>query len=374
MRLVFVILRRMTPRRSGATIAAVTAPPARGAKPPARGLLLSWSAPDDPLPAPRDRLMAALSAVGVVFLVPFAVHDFLKERYLLAAAIAAVVATLAVDAVAIHRRRPPPIPYALLLVPMAAAITISLRTQGVIGAFWCYPVVLFFHFVLSRRLANLCSIALLIDATLMVHRYLGMRITVRFGVSLAMTIVIVNIIQSIIRELQGRLLVLAITDPLTGAFNRRHMDGRLTEAIQIARRSGRPVSALMIDIDHFKRVNDERGHEAGDAVLKGLVALVTERSRQIDLMFRMGGEEFVLLLPATGEAEAARLAEELRASIAAAPLLAGRPVTVSIGVAELRPDDTRESWIKRADDALYVAKEGGRNRVARSAAASAVPG
>jgi diguanylate cyclase (GGDEF)-like protein len=344
----------------------------RGPKPPERGLLLSRSAPDDPLPAPRDRLMAALSAVGVVFLVPFAVHDFLKGRYPLAAAIAVVVVALAIDGFAIHRRKSPPIPYALLLIPMAAAITISLRTQGVIGAFWCYPVVLFFHFVLSRWMANLCSIALLVDATIMVHRYLGTRITVRFGVSLAMTIVIINIIQSIIRELQGRLMTLAITDPLTGAFNRRHMDGRLAEAIQIAGRSGRPVSALMIDIDHFKRINDEHGHEAGDGVLQGLVALVKERSRQIDLMFRMGGEEFVLLLPATGEAEAARLAEELRAAIAGAPLLGGRPVTVSIGVAALRADDTRESWIKRADDAMYKAKEAGRNRVARSAAVSTV--
>jgi len=364
----------MTPRRAGATIAPVTAPPARGAKLPERGLLLSGSAPDDPLPAPRDRLMAALSVVGVVFLVPFAVHDFLKGRYPLAAAIVVVVVTLGIDAFAIHRRKTPPIPYALLLVPMAAAITISLRTQGVIGAFWCYPVVLFFHFVLSRWPANLLSIALLVDATLMVHRYLGMRITVRFSVSLALTIVIINVIQSIIRDLQGRLLALAITDPLTGAFNRRHMDGRLAEAIHVASRGARPVSALMIDIDHFKRINDERGHEAGDGVLKGLVALVKERSRQIDLMFRMGGEEFVLLLPATGEAEAATLAEELRASIAGAPLLAGRPVTVSIGVAELRAGDTRESWLKRADDAMYAAKEAGRNRVARSAAAATVLG
>jgi diguanylate cyclase (GGDEF)-like protein len=341
----------------------VTAFPAGRPKPAERGLLLSRSAPDDPLPAPRDRLMASLAIVGVVFLVPFAVHDFLRGRYPLAGAIVAVVVTLAIDALAIHRRKSPPIPYALLLVPMAVAITISLRTQGVIGAFWCYPVVLFFHFVLSRPLANLCSVALLTDATLMVHRYLGMRITVRFGVSLAMTIVIINVIQSIIRELQGRLLALAITDPLTGAFNRRHMDSRLAEAIPVARRSGRPVSVLMIDIDHFKRINDERGHEAGDEVLKGLVALVKDRSRQIDLMFRMGGEEFVLLLPATGEAEAARLAEELRASIAAAPLLYAGPVTVSIGVAELRASDDRESWIKRADDALYAAKNAGRNRV-----------
>jgi diguanylate cyclase (GGDEF)-like protein len=312
--------------------------------------------------------MAALAAVGVVFLVPFAVHDFRRGRYPLAAAIVAVVVALAIDAIAIQRKRAPPIPYPLLLVPMGAAITISLRTQGVIGAFWCYPAVLFFFFVLPRWPANLCSSALLAGATWMVQRYLGTHISVRFTVSLAMTIVIINIFQGMIRELQGRLLALAITDPLTGAFTRRQMDSRLAESIAVARRGGRPVSLLMIDIDHFKRVNDEWGHEAGDDVLKGLVLLVKERSRQIDLMFRMGGEEFVLLLRATAEPEAARLAEELRASIAATPLLGSQAVTVSIGVAELRPDDDRESWVKRADEALYVAKNGGRNRVARAAA------
>jgi diguanylate cyclase (GGDEF)-like protein len=346
-------------------------PPA-SARPPDRSLLLDPGA-ENAFPAFRDRVMYALSVVGVVVLVPFAVYDSLKGRTLLGAAIAVVAAVLAIDAVALHLKRTPPIPYALLLVPMAAAITISLRTLGVIGAFWCYPVVLFFHFVLSRRMANLCSIALLVDATMTVHRYLGMRVTVRFAVSLALTIVIINVFQTIIRDLQGRLLGLAITDPLTGAFNRRHMESRLAEAVDAHGRRGGPVSLLVVDIDHFKRVNDEHGHEAGDGVLKGIVALVKERSRRIDLLFRMGGEEFVLLLPATGEDDAERLAEELRASIAAAPLLNGRPITVSIGLAELRPGETVDEWVKRGDDALYAAKNGGRNRVARSGAVRTGP-
>jgi diguanylate cyclase (GGDEF)-like protein len=250
---------------------------------------------------------------------------------------------------------------------MAVAITITLRTLGVIGAFWCYPVVLFFHFVLPRLLANLCSLALLSYATFMVHRYLGTRVTVRFAVSLALCIVIINIIQTIIRELQSKLLALSITDPLTGAFNRRHMQERLLDALQASRRGAGPATLLVIDIDHFKRINDDLGHEAGDEALKGLVALLRQRSRRIDLLFRMGGEEFVLLLPATAEAPGASLAEQLRTSIAEAPLLPGRPVTVSIGVGELNPDDTVFSWIKRADDALYAAKNAGRNRVARPA-------
>jgi diguanylate cyclase len=312
--------------------------------------------------------MFALSTVAVVFLIPFAVNDLWKGRIVLGSSVLAVVAALAVDVIALYRHRTPPIPYWLLLVPIAATISITLRTLGVIGAFWCYPAVLFFHFVLSRRLANLCSVALLVDATLTVHRYLGMRVTVRFGASLTLTIVIINIIQTIIRDLQTKLLSLSITDPLTGAFNRRHMQDRLLDALQASHRGGGPTTILIIDIDHFKRVNDERGHEAGDGVLKGIVALVTERSRRIDLLFRMGGEEFLLLLPATAEGQAATLAEELRATIAAAPLLDGRPVTVSIGVGELSPDDTVHTWIKRVDDALYAAKNAGRNRVVRGGA------
>lgn len=348
-----------------------TPPSDDGVKPPDRGLLDARV--EDSLAAPRDRLMFALSTVGVMVLVPFAVHDFWRGRILLGSAVSAVVAALAVDVVALYRHRMPPVPYWLLLVPMAAAITITLRTLGVIGAFWCYPAVLFFHFVLSRRLANLCSLALLADATFMVHRYLGVRVTVRFGVSLALTIVIVNIMQTIIRDLQSKLLALSITDPLTGALNRRHMQERLLDALQASRRGGGPATILIIDIDHFKRINDERGHEAGDEVLKGLVALLRQRSRRIDLLFRMGGEEFLLLLPATAEGQAASLAEELRGSIAAAPLLEGRTVTVSVGVGELDPDDTVHSWIKRADDALYAAKNAGRNRVVRGGARPETP-
>jgi diguanylate cyclase (GGDEF)-like protein len=344
----------------------VAQPLNRDAKPPDRGLLDARV--EDSLAAPRDRLMFALSTVAVVFLIPFAVNDLWKGRIVLGTSVLAVVAALGVDVIALYRHRTPPIPYWLLLVPIAATISITLRTLGVIGAFWCYPAVLFFHFVLSRRLANLCSVALLVDATFMVHRYLGMRVTVRFCVSLTLTIVIINIIQTIIRDLQSKLLSLSITDPLTGAFNRRQMQDRLLDALQASRRGAGPTSLLIIDIDHFKRVNDERGHEAGDAVLKGIVALVTERSRRIDLLFRMGGEEFLLLLPATAEAQAATLAEQLRASIAAAPLLEGRTVTVSIGVGELSPDDTVHSWIKRTDDALYAAKNAGRNRVVRGGA------
>src|SRR5262249_17316568 len=135
------------------------------------------SDPHDHFAGHRDRLIFAISVVAVVFLLPFAVSDLLKGRYPLGVAVLAVVGAFGADGLAVHRKRKPPVPLPLLLVPAATAIALSLRTQGVIGAFWCYPLVLFFFFVLSRRMANLCSAALLVLGTFMVYRYLGMRIT-----------------------------------------------------------------------------------------------------------------------------------------------------------------------------------------------------
>lgn len=311
--------------------------------------------------------MYALSILAVVCLLPFAIHNFLKSRPILGWSVLAVVLPIAADGWAIRSRKKPPVPYAFLLLPIGAAITLSVAMQGVIGAFWCYPTVVFFFFVLRRRTANLCSVALLLLATAMVYKYIGARVTVRFAASLILTIFIINVTQNIIGELQRRLVAQAITDPLTGAFNRRHMQDRLEEALESSRRRPAPVSLLIIDIDHFKRVNDEHGHKAGDTVLQRLVSVIRKRARAIDLLFRMGGEEFVLLLPDTAEDDAFTVADALRLAIAETPVLEGVTVTVSIGVGAALPADTVESWIKDTDFALYAAKRAGRNTVRRRA-------
>jgi diguanylate cyclase (GGDEF)-like protein len=224
-------------------------------------------------------------------------------------------------------------------------------------------------------MAVFCSIGLLCLFTPMVYTYVDGSMALRFFASLAVTIATINIITAIISDLQRQLLDQIITDPLTGAFNRRHMEASLSDAIERRRRNGAPASALIIDIDHFKRINDEFGHPIGDRVLKEMVALIKERSRRLDRLFRMGGEEFLLFLPDTRAVDAVTRAENLRQMIAAAAFPTKRPVTVSIGVSEVTDDSTVETWIKRADDSLYEAKQSGRNRVvcAPGAAAEAPP-
>jgi diguanylate cyclase (GGDEF)-like protein len=161
-----------------------------------------------------------------------------------------------------------------------------------------------------------------------------------------------------------------LTDPLTGAFNRRHLDACLRGAIERRKRFGEPACLALFDVDRFKDINDTLGHAGGDAVLKALVVFLNRRGRALDLLFRIGGEEFALLLPRTRLEAALAIAERLRELIAASRLVDGRALSISVGVSELRDDQSTLEWIADADRALYAAKRGGRNQVASLAGSS----
>jgi diguanylate cyclase (GGDEF)-like protein/PAS domain S-box-containing protein len=165
------------------------------------------------------------------------------------------------------------------------------------------------------------------------------------------------------KELEERLRKLATTDELTGAFNRRHFFELAQGELERAERYGRVTSLAMLDVDHFKRINDERGHAAGDTALRNLVAVLHEVVRSVDVIARLGGEEFVLLFPETSLAAAAATAERVRRTVAERCAAGGRPLTISIGVAERRPTETLGDLLKRADEGLYRAKAAGRDRV-----------
>jgi diguanylate cyclase (GGDEF)-like protein len=167
------------------------------------------------------------------------------------------------------------------------------------------------------------------------------------------------VLRARVRLLEG----LAVTDPLTGVFNRRHLDQCLVTAIERRARCGEGASLLLIDVDRFKQVNDTLGHPAGDHVLRSIAAIVRSRARRVDALFRAGGEEFALLLAGADLHDATKVAEELRAAIERAPL-AEEDLTVSIGISDLRASHTSEGWMQEADAALYLAKRAGRNRVA----------
>jgi two-component system cell cycle response regulator len=164
-------------------------------------------------------------------------------------------------------------------------------------------------------------------------------------------------------------LELAVTDPLTGLHNRRYMIGQLDALAQRAAKGGAPVACLLLDIDHFKKINDSFGHDVGDEVLREFAVRLASNVRAVDLPCRYGGEEFVTIMPDTSLDDAGRIAERIRRYISGSPFRVARgsellTVTISVGVAvTLGETDTPDALLKRADEALYEAKASGRNRV-----------
>jgi len=173
------------------------------------------------------------------------------------------------------------------------------------------------------------------------------------------------------KRLQSHLESMANTDSLTGLHNRQSFMHRAEKEFNRARRYARPLSAVMIDVDHFKNINDAHGHAVGDEVLRQVSAICQYSLRGSDLLGRIGGEEFVLLLPDTPLANAMFVAERMREQLAKTPIqLEGLiiPITASFGVASVAENDINfDSVLERADSAMYNAKHDGRNRVKSAA-------
>lgn len=164
--------------------------------------------------------------------------------------------------------------------------------------------------------------------------------------------------------LEAKLRQLSVTDPLTDVYNRRELDRVLDQEFQRGQRYSHPFAVILIDIDHFKVINDTYGHDAGDNTLRAIANTLRDTLRQTDVLGRWGGEEFLIVCPSTDLTGASHLANTLRSRIANLALDDSKPVTISIGVASLDTDDTQVSDVlKRADLALYDAKRNGRNQV-----------
>jgi two-component system cell cycle response regulator len=185
-------------------------------------------------------------------------------------------------------------------------------------------------------------------------------------------------LQDRLRENYRRSLSLALTDELTGLYNRRYVVAHLEELIaRINNEDAADTALMMFDVDHFKAVNDQFGHPGGDDALRQLADRAVRGVRSIDLVARLGGEEFVVVMPETTLQAAVSVAERLRGSVAEEPFVIGtgerQPITISAGVAIAQPGDTVDTLLQRADDALYQAKNGGRNKVVAQGGDSALP-
>jgi diguanylate cyclase (GGDEF)-like protein len=318
---------------------------------------------DDAFAPHRNRIRLNFSRLGALALTPFALLHLAGANWPMFGVNFVLVSAMLANFWALKRGRTPPLPFWLMALLMVAGASIAVLFQGLNGVVWAYPALFMFFFVLPRSAAMALGLLLLVCITAASTLSLGGPMAARVFMSLGFVLIMINVVLNVVDELQRALMAQASTDPLTGAYNRRHLQEHLAQRAAAASRGAGGDALLAIDIDHFKRINDKHGHATGDEVLCRLVAAIGARKRGGDLLFRTGGEEFVLLLPRTGLQAAQGVAEDLRQRLAQAELLPGEAITVSIGVSALAPGQSVDAWMRVADEALYEAKRQGRNRV-----------
>jgi len=302
--------------------------------------------------------------IVLIVFVPFSIKTMIYGQYVLFVSFWLFIITASIYLLHLTQRKLPPISVYTPLIFMCFAQSLSVYYIGINASFWAYPSIITFFFVLPSRKATVFSLLLIVQSSASLFYQADIGASSRFLFSLLIVLVLIRIISSHMLMLKNELITLSTTDPLTGAFNRRHLDDSLKKQVLIHN----TVSLLIIDIDHFKLVNDIHGHDIGDDVLKKLVASLHHHSRKGDLVFRMGGEEFVMILPYTNTAQATTYAEHIRSQLA--KLIIGetnQTITVSIGASELADKDTPQVWLREADQCLYKAKSLGRDQVVVSA-------
>ena len=315
----------------------------------------------------RARLTLTLGIAGLVFLAPFAINNFVHGRLWMGFGALSITAIMGYQAWSITKGRYYPFIASGVLAPLLIVfLALAIATQGMIGYLWSYPVTIVLYFMLPERqawIANAVLLPIVLPGAWEVFPdSVATRAAVTFLTVSAFSVVFVRVMT----DQQERLEKLVVTDNLTGLLNRASLQETLEQAILQNSRSDVPMTIVSLDLDRFKVINDTLGHAAGDIVLRGVGRLMNNRIRRTDKVFRLGGEEFLVLLYGTGREKGLSVAEELRAAIASASLLPNRPVTASIGVATLQPNEDWSAWMNRSDESLYRAKRRGRNQVVAS--------
>ena len=255
------------------------------------------------------------------------------------------------------------LPKLALLVALALVVATLVHGDNR-SLYWVYPLLVALPALLKTRTAT--WLAALLGAAVIPVVWMRFDVSTAIILTLSMActwFISVRIMLAVSRQ-SSKLGELIITDPLTGAFNRRRLRIDARQAVQTWQRYRRPSTLLLLDVDHFKRVNDELGHDVGDRALRELASILQRRLRSLDSVYRYGGEEFVVLLVETDASQAAHVAEDLRAQVQSADIVPGRALTVSIGLCDVMEAESVEQWLGLCDKALYQAKQAGRNRVA----------
>jgi len=312
----------------------------------------------------RTKATRGVALAAVMLMLPFTAYALFCASYVVAFGGTYITGVLVVNAYLVSRGiNHEPLTLYGLVPGGILCMALAFRIDGNMASIWCFPSILACYCMLGRRKAILANVMILAVAVPMIWSTLEIVVSARFTASLVAVSLFASILVREIDAQQKRLRYQIDHDPLTGLLNRTSLKQRLEKAMTIFHDTLASSSLLAVDLDHFKSVNDRFGHDIGDLVLCEIARLLKEHIAGDGFVFRLGGEEFLVLLKGSNKISARQRAESLRAKVAETVILQEHRITVSIGIATLKASDDRESWTRRSDNLLYVAKRAGRNRV-----------
>lgn len=312
----------------------------------------------------RNRSYMALGFIIAPFLLPFTIYDvFTGQDYLFSGAIFSVAGVLISNSIVIYRKNKVLIPYRYFFVVIQAMLLWSVANEGQHTVFWFFPIALITMFTDTRiAVRSMFLLSFICAAPAAMHFY-ETGFALRFLVSYALVILCSDLLLGLLDQMQADIDSHALRDPMTGVYNRRQLMAVLREAIGVGKGNLTQHCLISIDIDNFKSINNDYGHDIGDRIIQDVARLIADNSRESDMLFRVGGEEFTLLVREASEEKAMYIAESIRARVEEAALHSDRDLTISLGVSAYRHGEDIKAWLKRVDENRDQAKDAGRNCV-----------
>jgi len=307
-----------------------------------------------------------LSAAGSLGVLPFAILRYMQGAWAAAVMDTLIVLGFFAFGTYVYRTRRVRVASVAIALICAAGVMATIYIIGPHQVYWVFPALIGIFYLLRPREAVALAAVTLLALIPALLRSEQSQETTTFIVTFIVTSMVALAFSLITSRQREQLLVLATKDPLTGAGNRRGLDSKLRDVVNSFKRTGANAALIILDLDHFKRVNDIHGHAVGDQILKRVTEIINLRIRVTDSLYRIGGEEFIVVLEGADLHKGVHLAEQLRTLVDANELVPDHAVTISLGVAELKNDESANDWLHRADEALYRAKDAGRNSTSAS--------
>ncbi len=312
---------------------------------------------------PQEKVMLTLSGLASLSIGSFAIMRFISGDFDIALLDSLISAAMFAFFLFIFITRKINIANILMVLFILMAVLMSIIVKGDTQSHWIHPAVIATYYLLPQKKAVIFSSIALIIISIVLYPKIDI---VAFSVVVTtalLTLIFSYVIFGNYAKKQKELTRLTSIDALTLAKNRRALDKKLAKVILRQSRKEYNMCLILLDVDHFKKVNDQYGHAVGDKILVNTCELISKNIRVLDTLYRYGGEEFVIMPLDMELSKAQVIAEKLRQIIENHSFTQGVEVTISLGVAQYKKNETSENWISRADSALYKAKNSGRNKV-----------